>query len=62
MDPKDLEDLISDCEYDTCFSGDENDEIFCSEAELLVELCREKYNMSIEDWRDDNFCRNIDLI
>ena len=59
MDPLDLADVVEDCEYDTCLAGDPDDELFCSQAETLVQMCRETYKINIEGWRNENFCREL---
>ena len=57
MDEKDLTQIVGDCEFDTCLNDDDDSKILCGSAERLVDICNNKYEIQIADWRDADFCR-----
>ena len=59
MDIRDLQGIVSDCEFDTCITDDDDNSVLCGMAGKLVEVCAQKYGIQITEWRDITFCREF---
>ena len=57
MDSAVIDEIYSDCCYDTCVVGDTSDGALCEDSEELVELCWNRYGVDVGTWRDEQFCR-----
>ena len=61
MSQEELELLFSDCVYDTCVIGGDNDDVVCTQAENLIELCESEYGVTDCEWRSEEFCGKISI-
>lgn len=49
-------DVFLTCTYDYCLETSHED-LLCEHAEVLAEICRDEYGLTMANWRSPKFCR-----